>query len=89
MLNGRQVLTQVSATGLAVLQDVGKLPSVTDLSRSTRGLVAGENGETTTVTFAELSVQVAAMAEGLSGSGIGQGDVVAIYMPMVPAAKGG
>ncbi|CAN5777290.1 AMP-binding protein [soil metagenome] len=47
---------------------------------------AGENGETTTVTFAELSVQVAAMAEGLSGSGIGQGDVVAIYMPMVPAA---
>lgn len=46
----------------------------------------GEDGQTATVTFAELSAQVRRMAAGLAAAGVARGDAVAIYMPMVPEA---
>ncbi len=45
-----------------------------------------EDGTTTTLTYAELDRQVAGLAALLRRNGVGQGDVVAIYLPMVPAA---
>lgn len=46
----------------------------------------GEDGSTATYTFAELADQVARAAAGLNALGVGEGDVVAIYLPMVPEA---
>jgi acetyl-CoA synthetase len=38
------------------------------------------------VTYRELDEQVSRLASALSGAGIGKGDVVGIYMPMIPEA---
>ncbi len=43
----------------------------------------GEPGDTLAVTYAELLVQVCRFANILKGFGLGRGDRVAIYMPMV------
>jgi len=47
---------------------------------------AGEDGKRREWTFAELSREVAGLAEALAGLGVGRGDRVAIYMPMAPEA---
>jgi len=44
----------------------------------------GEPGDTRTITYAELLDQVSRAANGLKQLGIEPGDVVAIYMPMIP-----
>ena len=44
----------------------------------------GEDGTVRTFTFAELDEQIARVANGLKQQGIGKGDIIAIYMPMVP-----
>ncbi|MCG8648871.1 MAG: acetate--CoA ligase, partial [Pirellulales bacterium] len=44
----------------------------------------GEPGDTRTLTYAELLKEVCKCAEGLQQLGIGQGDVVSLYMPMTP-----
>lgn len=44
----------------------------------------GENNERRVITFAELLKQVCKLANALQRLGIRQGDVVTIYMPMIP-----
>ena len=44
----------------------------------------GEEGEERDLTYAELLAQVQRLAGGLKARGIGRGDVVGIYLPMVP-----
>ncbi|MST31875.1 acetate--CoA ligase [Acidimicrobiaceae bacterium USS-CC1] len=44
----------------------------------------GEPGDTRTITYAELLDEVQRFANVLSGLGVGRGDRVAIYMPMIP-----
>ncbi len=44
----------------------------------------GEPGDTRTITYAELLADVQKFANVLKSLGVGRGDVVAIYMPMVP-----
>ena len=44
----------------------------------------GEPGDQLTFTYRELHAEVCKFANVLKGLGIGQGDVVSIYMPMVP-----
>jgi len=44
----------------------------------------GEPGDRRTLTYAELRDQVARFANALKGLGVGKGDRVAIYLPMVP-----
>ena len=46
----------------------------------------GEPGDTRAVTYAELTAEVKRAANALEALGIGQGDRVAIYMPMIPEA---
>jgi acetyl-CoA synthetase len=46
----------------------------------------GEDGATRTVTYAQLGAEVNKVANGLSGLGVGIGDAVGIYMPMIPEA---
>ncbi|HVL48155.1 MAG TPA: acetate--CoA ligase [Candidatus Thermoplasmatota archaeon] len=46
----------------------------------------GEPGDARTLTYAELARDVNRFANGLAALGIGRGDRVAIYMPMVPEA---
>ncbi len=46
----------------------------------------GEPGDSRTVTYAELTAEVKRAANTLAALGIGQGDRVAIYMPVVPEA---
>ncbi|MGQ0625914.1 MAG: AMP-binding protein [Sporichthyaceae bacterium] len=41
----------------------------------------GEPGDTRTLTYAQLAVEVSALAKGMADLGIGKGDVVGIYMP--------
>ena len=43
-----------------------------------------EDGTTRTWTYAELSAEVDGLAAVLRGRGLGRGDVIAIYMPMIP-----
>ena len=44
----------------------------------------GEPGDQRTLTYAELHAEVCKFANGLKKLGVGQGDVVSIYMPMTP-----
>ncbi len=44
----------------------------------------GEDGDTRMMTYMELHEQVTKCASGLAQLGIGKGDTVGIYMPMVP-----
>jgi len=46
----------------------------------------GEDGETRTITYRELAVEVNKVANGLAELGVGLGDTVGVYMPMVPEA---
>ena len=46
----------------------------------------GEPGDSRRVTYAELTDEVKRLANVLEGLGIGEGDRVAIYMPMIPEA---
>jgi len=46
----------------------------------------GENGDTRSLTYAELTAEVKRAANAIAALGIGQGDRVAIYMPLVPEA---
>ncbi|HWI72468.1 MAG TPA: AMP-binding protein, partial [Baekduia sp.] len=45
-----------------------------------------ETGEVATLTYAQLAEHVQRTANGLRARGIGDGDVVAIFLPMVPEA---
>ncbi|WP_167132258.1 acetate--CoA ligase [Paramicrobacterium chengjingii] len=46
----------------------------------------GEPGDSRTITYAELTDEVKRTANVLAGFGIGKGDRVAIYLPMIPEA---
>ena len=46
----------------------------------------GEDGEVRHITYRELSFEVNKVANGLTEMGIGPGDTVGVYMPMVPEA---
>jgi acetyl-CoA synthetase len=46
----------------------------------------GEPGDERRITYAELTDEVRRLANVLAGLGIGQGDRVAIYLPMIPEA---
>jgi acetyl-CoA synthetase len=46
----------------------------------------GEPGDTRVYTYAELHREVARLANALRGLGVGRGDRVAIYLPMIPEA---
>ncbi|MEP7161140.1 MAG: acetate--CoA ligase [Dermatophilaceae bacterium] len=46
----------------------------------------GEPGDTRDVTYAELQKKVAQCANALADMGVGKGDVVMIYLPMIPEA---
>ena len=45
---------------------------------------AGEEGEHRAITYAELHRDVQKLANGLKDLGVGKGDVVGIYLPMIP-----
>jgi len=44
----------------------------------------GEDGERRDITYAELLAEVKRCANALSDQGVGKGDVVGIYLPMIP-----
>ncbi|MFN2506642.1 MAG: acetate--CoA ligase [Acidimicrobiales bacterium] len=44
----------------------------------------GEPGDTRTITYADLQTEVSRFANVLKGLGVGKGDRVAIYLPMIP-----
>ena len=44
----------------------------------------GEEGEERDLTYAELLADVQRLASGLKARGVGKGDVVGIYLPMIP-----
>ncbi len=44
----------------------------------------GEEGEQRDLTYAELLADVRRLANGLKARGVGKGDVVGIYLPMIP-----
>jgi acetyl-CoA synthetase len=46
----------------------------------------GEEGEQRTITYAELHRDVQMLANALKDLGVGKGDVVGIYLPMIPEA---
>ncbi|MEV8254504.1 acetate--CoA ligase [Rhodoglobus sp. NPDC076762] len=46
----------------------------------------GEPGDSRSITYAELTAEVKRAANAMAALGVGQGDVVAIYMPLVPEA---
>jgi len=46
----------------------------------------GEPGDTRTITYAELQREVCRAANALTSLGVGKGDRVAIYLPMIPEA---
>jgi len=44
----------------------------------------GDQGDTRTITYADLLAEVCKTANTLASLGVGKGDTVAIYMPMIP-----
>ncbi|MBX9584394.1 MAG: acetate--CoA ligase [Gemmataceae bacterium] len=57
-----------------------------DRGEKTAILWEGEPGDTRTLTYRELHAEVCRFANVLKGLGIGKGDRVTIYLPMVPEA---
>jgi len=49
-------------------------------------LFEGENGDTVSLTYKELLNEVCKFSNALKGLGIGKGDAVTIWMPMIPEA---
>ncbi|WP_067662166.1 AMP-binding protein [Nocardia miyunensis] len=45
-----------------------------------------EDGSARTITYGQLAEQVGRVATGLADLGVGEGDTVAIYLPMIPEA---
>lgn len=45
-----------------------------------------EDGQVATLSYAQLAREIDAVARGLTSAGVGPGDVVALFMPMVPEA---
>jgi acetyl-CoA synthetase len=45
-----------------------------------------ETGDVASLSYAQLAAEVARVARGLRERGVGEGDVVAVFMPMVPEA---
>jgi len=43
-----------------------------------------EGGETSSLTYAQFDAQVCQLAEGLRSLGLGKGDAIGIFMPMIP-----
>lgn len=56
----------------------------TDTWTNTAIVWEGENGEVRRRSYAELDAETTCLAYGLRSLGLGRGDVIAIYMPMVP-----
>lgn len=46
----------------------------------------GEDGEVRTLSFVKLAAEVNRVANGLVDLGVGEGDAVGVYMPMIPEA---
>jgi acetyl-CoA synthetase len=46
----------------------------------------GANGDTRTITYAQLTADVQRAANMLAGLGVGQGDRVVVYLPLIPEA---
>jgi len=44
----------------------------------------GEDGEVRTWSYADLDIEVCRLAEGLRGLGLGRGDAIGLFMPMLP-----
>jgi acetyl-CoA synthetase len=57
-----------------------------DLASATALIWEGEDGDTRKLTYAELSSAVDKAANGLRALGVGEGDRVGVYMPMIPEA---
>jgi len=57
-----------------------------DRSAKTAIVFEGEPGDVRTLTYAELHREVCRFANALKNSGIGRGDRVVIYMPLIPEA---
>ncbi|MEM9215332.1 MAG: acetate--CoA ligase [Cyanobacteria bacterium P01_F01_bin.150] len=58
----------------------------TDKRDKTALIWEGEPGDSQTFTYAELHAEVCQFANALKKLGVGKGDVVGIYMPMIPEA---
>jgi acetyl-CoA synthetase len=58
----------------------------TDAAGRTALIGESETGAATALTFAELRARVDELAAALREAGVGKGDSVAVYMPMVPEA---
>jgi acetyl-CoA synthetase len=56
----------------------------TDDEKQTAFVFEAEDGASKTFTYRELSDQVSKAANGLRGLGLGRGDAIGLYMPMVP-----
>jgi acetyl-CoA synthetase len=57
-----------------------------DRADAVAAVFAGEDGSRRSLTFRELSDEVTRLAEGLASLGVGEGDVVALFLPMSPEA---
>jgi acetyl-CoA synthetase len=58
----------------------------TERADATALLWEGEDGEVRSFTYRALLREIGRVANGLRALGVGKGDVVAVYMPMVPEA---
>ena len=57
-----------------------------DLADVEAAVFRAEDGSRSALTWRELSLETARLAEALAGLGIGEGDVVGIFLPMSPQA---
>ena len=83
---GANMVRRLGLDGHSIVAHNRTVEKATELADEEAAVWRPEDGGRRSVSWRELSREVARLADGLASLGVGQGDAVGIYLPMAPEA---